>query len=80
MECAVVREEPVQLGSGEAVVYASRVANLGIDNRWNQFKRETDHRIVLKASRRLLENLPPLGGLNPLGPSRLGRTTRKPER
>jgi len=56
MECGVVREEPVQLGSGVAVVfYASRTANLGIDNRWNQLKWETDHPIVLKTSSRLLE-------------------------
>ena len=79
MECGVVREEPVQLGSGEAVVYASRTANLGIDNRWKQFKRETDHRIVLKASRRPLENPPSLGGLTPLGLGGLGRSTRRPK-
>ena len=72
MECGVVREEPVQLGSGEAVVSASRTANLGIDNRWNQFKWETNHRIVLKAPRRLLGDLPPLDGLKPLGARKLG--------
>ena len=76
MECGVVREEPVQLGSGEAVVFASRAANLGIDNRWKQFKRETDHRIVLKASSRLLESLPPLGGSNSMGADKLGQITR----
>lgn len=80
MECGVVREEPVQLGSGEAVVYASRAANLGINNRWKQFKREVDHQIVLKASSRLLENLPLLGGLNSLGARRLGQIARIPKR
>ena len=80
VECAVVREEPVQLGSGEAVVFASRTANLGIDNRWKQFKRETDHRMVLKASSRLLEGLPPLGGSNSLGVAKLGQITRMQKR
>lgn len=46
----------MQLGSGEAVVcsQASRVANLGPDNRWNQLKWEAARRIVLKAPSRLL--------------------------
>jgi len=70
----------VQLGPGEAVVFASRVANLGIDNRWKQFKRETDHRIVLRASSRLLEGLPLLDGLNPLGESKPGPHARILER
>ena len=66
----------MQLGSGEAVVNACRIANLGIDNRWKQFKWETDHPIVLTASRRLLEALSPLGGLNPVGGDRAGQITR----
>jgi len=46
MECGVVREEPAQLGSGEAVVNAGRAANLGTDNRWKKFKWEATHRLV----------------------------------
>lgn len=76
VECAVVREEPVQLGSGEAVVFASRTANLGIDNRWKQFKRETDHQIVLRASSRLLDTPPLLDGSKSLGAKGLGLNTR----
>jgi hypothetical protein len=39
--CAVVREEPVHLGSGGPVVFfACWVANLTSSNRWKQLKRE----------------------------------------
>jgi len=79
MDCAVVREEPAQLGSGEAVVVASRTANLGPDNRWNQLKWETSHRLILKASSRLLETLLPLSGPNPGGRTKLGRYARLQE-
>lgn len=79
MECAVVREEPVQPGPGKAVVFASRTANLGIDNRWKKLKWEASHWIVLKAPRRLLK-LPFLDGRNPLGKDGSGRTTRYQKR
>ena len=60
MECAVVREEPVQLGSGGRLFCeARRAANLGLDNRWMQLKREAVHAMVLKAARRLLVGPPP---------------------
>jgi len=69
MECGVVREEPVQLGSGEAVASAGRAANLGIDNRWKKFKWETNHQLVLMATERLSGTSFALRGLNPVGQS-----------
>ena len=41
-ECAVVREEPVQPGTGGVVVAAAagRAAIRGTENRWRQLKRE----------------------------------------
>ena len=59
-ECAVVREEPAQLGSGGRLFCeACRAANLGLDNRWMQLKREAVRVMVLKAARRLLVGPPP---------------------
>jgi hypothetical protein len=38
---------------------ASRAANLGLDNRWKQLKREAVHLMVLKAASKLLDGPTP---------------------
>lgn len=39
---------------------AGRAANLGLDNRWKQLKREAVHLMVLKAASKLLDGPTPL--------------------